>query len=417
MSDFARDGGSDGRTGVAMRSRRALIFDDNADIGTLAVARLKLLGFEAKSVTEKTAFVAALESWPPELILLDLSLGDTDAIESLEFLSRQGFGGHVILMSGHSGAVLDHVRRLGEGVGIAIAGVMEKPFHLRDLRALIVNLDVATPPPRLPQSVQPNPTLLRDALANDWLEFWYQPKIDLGTDCIVGAESLARIRHPEHGILEPASFLQHASDENLNQLTMRALDEAFLSSKTLYEQGRKLDFSINVAARTFVRPGLIDDIVSIRARHATSLPIILEMTETDLVNDKVAAAAVATRAILHGFEVAIDDFGHGYATFDRLREVPFTELKLERSMVDGCACDPALRNICSAAVQLAHGFDAKAVAEGVERADDLSAVRSIGFDMAQGYIFSRPVPFREFVALPASFSIRPYVVKGAVSRR
>ena len=180
---------------------------------------------------------------------------------------------------------------------------------------------------------------------------------------------------------------------------------------TLERLGRPLCFSINVAARTFVRTGLIDDIKSIRERHGTNLPIILELTESDLLNDKVAAAACATRAILHGFQVSIDDFGQGYATLDRLRDMPFTELKLERGMVDGCARDSALRSICQAALQLAHGFGAQAVAEGVERPDDLTVIRSLGFDMAQGYIFSRALPLRDFIELPATFS-KPVAADG-----
>jgi EAL domain-containing protein (putative c-di-GMP-specific phosphodiesterase class I)/FixJ family two-component response regulator len=398
---------------VATRSRRALAFDDNPAIGALAVTQLRQLGFEAKSVVEKPAFIATLESWRPELILLDLSLGETDAIELFGLLSERNFGGQVILMSGHSRAVLDHARRLGEGSGITIAGVLEKPFHQRNLRALIANLNVARTTLPEAQSDQSNPTLLRDALANNWLEFWYQPKIELETDGIVGAESLARIRHPERGILAPPTFLPNASDDDVHKLTMSALDEALRSSVTLNQAGRPLAFSINVAARTFVRPGLINDIKSIRERHSTNLPIILELTETDLVNDKVAAAAFATRAILHGFQISIDDFGHGYATFDRLRDIPFTELKLERPMVDGCARDPALRSICKAAVQLAHEFKAKAVAEGVDQPDDLKVIRSIGFDMAQGYIFSRPLPLQNFVKLPTAFSKRSYVVNDA----
>ena len=232
-----------------------------------------------------------------------------------------------------------------------------------------------------------------------------------------GAESLARIRHPELGVLEPGAFLQNASDGDMNELTMRALDSALRASVTLNELGRPLDFSINIAACTFVRADLIADIKIIRKRHPACSPITLEMTETDLVGDKVAAAAFATRAILHGFRIAIDDFGHGYATFERLRDMPFTELKIERSMVDGCSHDPALRSICKAAVQLAHGFGAKAIAEGVERADDLQIIRALGFDMVQGYIFSRPLPFAKFIELPTVFSIRPYLVKDAGTGR
>ena len=209
----------------------------------------------------------------------------------------------------------------------------------------------------------------------------------------------------------PDAFLPQASDQDLNELTMRAFEDALRSAMKLDQLGRSLCFSINVAARTFVRAGLIDDIKSIRERYGTNLPIILELTESDLLNDKVAAAACATRAILHGFQVSIDDFGQGYATLDRLRDMPFTELKLERGMVDGCARDSALRNICQAALQLAHGFGAQAVAEGVERADDLAVIRSLGFDMAQGYIFSQALPLQDFVALPAVFA-EPGAVRG-----
>jgi CheY-like chemotaxis protein len=210
MRNSAIPRGSDGD--FAPLSRRALVFDDNPAIGTLAVGRLQQLGFESRSVLGKAAFVATLESWRPDLILLDLSLGDTDAIELFEMLSERNFRGPVILMSGHSAAVLNHARRLGEGSGIAITGVLEKPFHQRDLRALVGNLGVEPGRPPVPQSDQPNPALLRDALANDWLEFWYQPRVELEHDHIVGAEMLARIRHPEQGILAPAAFLPHAAD-------------------------------------------------------------------------------------------------------------------------------------------------------------------------------------------------------------
>jgi EAL domain-containing protein (putative c-di-GMP-specific phosphodiesterase class I) len=247
------------------------------------------------------------------------------------------------------------------------------------------------------------PILLRDVMDNNWLEFWYQPKVELGAGLIVGAESLARVRHPGRGVLPPSTFLEHASDEALYGLTVRALNEALRCAEAMQQQNRPLVFSINVAARTLARDGLIEDFRAICARHSTYLPIILEVTETDLVHDKAAIQSFATRAILCGFRISIDDFGHGYASFERLRDLPFTELKLERSMVNGCARDSALRSICKAAVELAHAFGAIAIAEGVESEDDLNTVRSLGFDLAQGYFFSRPLPFQDFEQLPAAF--------------
>ncbi len=414
MRDFSRGADSGGQAvGVVARSRRALVFDDQADIGALAVIRLFQLGFDAKSVGERSEFLTMASSWRPELILLDLSLGDTDAVELFGLLKQQEFSGRVILMSGHSGFVLDHARRLGEESGITIAGVLKKPFLQRDLCALVAGLGASIAPKKLHGSEHANPAILRQAIDHDWLEFWYQPKVDLGTGSVVGAESVCRVRHPERGILAPVDFLHHAADEDLYEVTKRALDEALRCTATMHQRGRPLTFAINVAARTIIKTGLIDQFKAIREQHSRNSPIILEVTESDLVHDKVALKTFATRAILQGFLMSIDDFGHGYASFERLRDMPFTELKLERSMVDGCARDPALRSICKAAVQLAHSFDASAVAEGVERADDLETIRSLGFDMAQGYFFSPPLPFRDFEQLPVAFTTLPADDKGS----
>lgn len=385
-------------------ARCAIVFDDHLEIAELATRRLEHLGFEVEIVADKAAFVASVDSRHPDLILLDLSLGDTDAIAMFAVLQERNYRGPVILMSGHSGTVLDHACRVGKESGIAIAGILKKPFHQRDLRALISGVVDVTP--KMP-SGQPSgaavPDLLRRALANDALEFWYQPKIDLRTNQVVGVESLARIRSGEGRILPPAAFLKDASVEDLDQLTLRALAAAYCSAEALLKTGRRLSFSINVAASTFVRETLLDDLMALRKAHSRQIPVTLEVTETELLDDKELARSFATRAILHGFEVSIDDFGHGYATFDRLRAMPFSELKLERAVVDGCARDPALRSICKAALQLARGFGAKAVAEGVENVEDLAVIRSLGFDVAQGYYFSKPVPLSEFERLPAAY--------------
>lgn len=385
-------------------ARYAIVFDDQIEIAELATRRLEHLGFAVEIAADKDAFVASVGVRHPDLILLDLSLGDTDAIEMFAVLQECGYRGPVILMSGHSGTVLDHACRVGRESGIAIAGVLKKPFHQRDLRALVSGvLDVTPDTPSSQPSGDVAPYLLRNALADDLVEFWYQPKIDLRTNQVVGVESLARIRSAEGRILPPAAFLKDASVEDLDQLTLRALAAAYCSAEALLKKGRRLSFSINVAASTFVRETLLDDLMALRKAHSRQIPVTLEVTETELLDDKELARSFATRAILHGFEISIDDFGHGYATFDRLRAMPFSELKLERAVVDGCARDPALRSICKAALQLARGFSAKAVAEGVENVEDLAVIRSLGFDVAQGYHFSRPVPFPDFVKLPAAY--------------
>jgi len=376
--------------------RTAIVVDDHVDICSVVTAQLRKLGIDAQGMTSKADLLQALEAPHPDLLLLDLSLGDGDAVEIFGLLHDRGYAGRVVLMSGHSGSVLDHARRIGERAGVEISGTLRKPFRRRELETVVSAFGGTVEVLPLHPSEPVEAGLLRTALDNGWVEFWFQPKIDLRTDAIAGMEALARIRHPDRGVLAPSAFLPPIEDIDLRDLTVAAARAAL---DLCAGNGSHLPASINVAGRTILRPGLIEALKALGSGARQRL--ILEITETDLIGDLAAAEAFATRAVLHGFRISIDDFGTGYATFERLRHIPFAELKIERAIVHGCAEDEALRKICRAAVELGHGFEAKVVAEGIETRADLAAVRALGFDLAQGYLFSPPVPaetMRAFLA-------------------
>jgi len=377
------------------------VFDDQPEVADLACMRLEQMYFRTRRVSTIDSFLAALLDFHPNLVLLDLSLGETDAVEVLGMLRDVGFAGDVILMSGHAGSILDHTLRIGEGLGLTMAGAIRKPFRAAEFGAAVDNIGR---PSRNDASskVQPSlePNLLRLALSENWIEFWFQPKVELATGLTVGAEALARLRHPRKGIMHPASFLPGASDDDMMLLTLRALNVAFDAAETMRSAGRKMAFAVNVAGRLLLRPQLINQIAAIRRQHTKDIELVLELTETDVLEDREVARAFATQAILNGCQISIDDFGHGYATFDRLRDLPFNELKLDRSIVSGCASDAGARALCKAGTEIARGFNATIVAEGVETLTDLDAVRSLGFDAAQGYLFSPPVPMAAFRNLP-----------------
>jgi len=108
---------------------------------------------------------------------------------------------------------------------------------------------------------------------------------------------------------------------------------------------------------------------------------------------------IATQLRIYGITLSIDDFGEGYSSFARLREIPFAELKLDMSFVKNCANDKKHAAICQAVIQLAHNFDAVAVAEGIDNASDLQAIHRMGCDIGQGFFFARPMPRAEFVSM------------------
>src|SRR6185436_19492419 len=127
--------------------------------------------------------------------------------------------------------------------------------------------------------------------------------------------------------------------------------------------------------------------------------LILEVTESEVVKDVALMHEISTQLRIYGITFAIDDFGEGFSSFARLRELPFGELKLDRSFVKGSGTDARNAGICRAIIELAHQFGVAAVAEGLENVDDIRTIRDMGCDVGQGYYFARPMPKSKFIAL------------------
>ncbi len=238
-----------------------------------------------------------------------------------------------------------------------------------------------------------------EALRNGWFEMWYQPKIDLKRKCLAGAESLARIRHPSHGVLLPGTFLPGVTEGSVTRLAEHALITT-LESWTLFEQaGFNLHLAINVPVSVLLRlpiPALVEQH---RPKSERWPGIILEVTEDQIVRDMKIAQEVAHELRGSGIKIAIDDFGAGYSSFSSLRELRFVEIKLDASFVKDCATDATNAAICQTAIDLAHRFGSAAVAEGIEVAADLQALMVMGCDFGQGVLIAPPMPQQRLLDL------------------
>lgn len=263
-------------------------------------------------------------------------------------------------------------------------------------------------PPADPGSAEATPRIcIAEALHNHWFEIWYQPKIDLKRKCLAGAEAVARIRHPQLGVLAPGSFLPDVDEQSVIDLARHALI-ATLSDWSIFEQaGFNLQLAINVPAGVaFKLP--IADLVSEHGPQSTRWPgLIVEVTEDQIVRDPALAQQIAKQLRVSGIKIAIDDFGAGYSSFSSLREVPFAELKVHRSFVLGCATDPTNAAICQTAIDLAHRFGSAAVAEGIEAQADLQALAVMGCDFGQGALVAPPMSKERFLELLRQRMKRP----------
>jgi EAL domain-containing protein (putative c-di-GMP-specific phosphodiesterase class I) len=238
-----------------------------------------------------------------------------------------------------------------------------------------------------------------EALRNNWIEIWYQPKIDLKRKSLAGAEALARIRHPQFGVLPPGGFDAEVDDEDIAELTQQAL-LATLCDWTMFEEaGFNLQLAINVPVRALFALPIPRLVADYRPRSERWPGLIVEVTEDQLVREAALAQDVAAQFRVSGILIAIDEFGAGFSSFASLRDLPFAELKIDRRFVQHCATDAADAAICQTAIDLAHRFGAAAVAEGVENAADLQALMVMGCDFGQGMAIAPPMPKERFVEL------------------
>ncbi len=249
--------------------------------------------------------------------------------------------------------------------------------------------------------------VIAEALRNHWFEIWYQPKIDLKRKCLAGAEALARIRHPELGVLLPGSFHPEVDDESVAELAQQALVATLCDWSMFEEAGFNLHLAINVPVGVLLKLPIETLVKEFRPQSERWPGLLVEVTEDQIVRDLALAQKIASQLQVSGIKIAIDDFGAGYSSFSSLRQLPFAELKLDRSFVQGCATDATNAAICQTAIDLAHRFGSAAVADGVESQADLQALMVMGCDFGQGALVSPPMPKERFLELLRQRMSRP----------
>jgi EAL domain-containing protein (putative c-di-GMP-specific phosphodiesterase class I) len=250
---------------------------------------------------------------------------------------------------------------------------------------------------------------LRHAIGRGEFMLHYQPQLDLKSGAIVGFEALVRWRHPQRGMVSPSEFIAAAEETGLiGPLGEWVLRQACSDARDWRESGYPdLQVSVNCSAQQFQRDGFVETVDLIL--RGTGLPascLELEITESVIVqrSEEVIARFAALDAM--GVRIAIDDFGTGYSSLSYLKRFAIHQLKIDQSFVRDISSDPDDAAIVSAIIAISHSLGLQVLAEGVETAEQLAFLRSLGCDCAQGYYFSRPVPAEEFTRLLESWTLR-----------
>jgi len=241
---------------------------------------------------------------------------------------------------------------------------------------------------------------LRRAIEGDELRLAYQPQVDLTTGHLAGIEALVRWEHPERGLLPPSEFIGVAEDTGLvNAVGAWVLREAAAQLarwRRAYPHMVEVAMAVNLSARQLTDPDLIADVEAAVTAASGGAPLCLEITETALLESASPAGETLRRLKTKGVLLGIDDFGTSYSSLSNFTRLAPDFLKVDRTFVDGLGVDPHDSAIVAAVINLAHTLGLFVIAEGVESNEQVERLRTLGCDLVQGFVVSKPLPGAEF---------------------
>lgn len=382
---------------MAIEELQVLVAEDHDFQRRTLVRMLGTLG--VRGVREAADGKAALEMFtdpasPTHVIISDLEMPGMDGMEFMRHLGEINRPVSVILSSALDPSLVSSVEAMTKAYGITLLGAIEKPVTPEKLRAMLERY--APPKPRAPRGPAPVAVPLDDirrGLGAREFEPFFQPKVSLVDGTVVGAEALARWRHPQKGVLAPYFFIG-AMEENglIDALTWQILERTAALCRGWLAQGMDLSVSVNLSLKSLDEPGLAERIAeAVAAQGLPSKHMVLEITESAAMTNIAKALENLTRLRMKGFALSIDDYGTGYSSMQQLSRIPFSELKIDQSFVMGALEKEANKVILASSLDMAKKLKLKAVAEGVETRAHWNLLQGLGCDIAQGYFIAKPM--------------------------
>ena len=376
--------------------RKILVVDDEIEIGEFIAAAAENLGLECIFTTDAIAMEQLLT---PDvgLIVLDLMMPEMDGVELLRSLSHRHCKTGIVLMSGVGMRVLETAGQLAEAHGLTIVGYLQKPFRLADLEVLLVAHAerAATPKVRLRRVEKIEDSELRRAIERDEFVVHYQPQVEISTGQVTGLEALVRWQHPVHGLVFPDSFVGLAEALGLVDRLGWIVAARGMSELRQFADGdgKMPSLSLNASVYSLHDLKFPDTLMALAEAHGVKPECLtIEITESGLIKELSSALDILTRLRMKQINLSIDDFGMGYSMMQQLRNVPATELKVDKSFVQGIHESERDRTIVQKTIEIGHETGLMVIGEGVETAEQFDFLKRNHCDAVQGFLYSRPLP-------------------------
>jgi EAL domain-containing protein (putative c-di-GMP-specific phosphodiesterase class I) len=341
-----------------------------------------------------------------QLLLLDLHLPDMDGIRFMRELAQIRSDMELVLISGENRRLLETTVNLGRSMGLNVLGALPRPLELASLKELLTR--EIKPGAGNDENQSLNRPLaqtdLQEGLAGDWANnrpvLLYQPIVSLLTGNIVCVEVLTRWWNRERGLLTPEKFLPLAEKFGLlDELSRLIYQQTLKQVADWLSRDQKISAAINVSINSFNDPDFANFLIDAAAEHQIDCArLVFEMAETQTSSVQPRCLESLLTLRLKGFRLSIDDFGTGSSSLTHLKNIPFTELKIDREFVTGACDNAASRSILEASVNLAKRLNIAIVAEGVESRRDWDLVEALHCDYVQGYYCGKPMDNKAFLA-------------------
>lgn len=348
-----------------------------------------------------TALELLADREPPiDIVVTDLDMPGMDGMEFIRHIGQAGYPVSLIVASGLDRALIRTVETMAGAYGVNIIGAIQKPITARKLEALV---RLHEPAPAV-DAVAKAPIFsvedIAKSLKRGEFEPFFQPKVELATRVVKGAEALARWRHPLLGIIRPQAFIATMEAGGLvDELTCIIIEAAALNCALWRRAGLDANVSINVSPASLRDVTFGDRATAlIGAQGLEPRDVIFEVTESAAQMGSGPSLENISRLRMKGFGLSIDDYGTGYSSMERLAQVPFTELKIDQSFVKNASTQASSRAALESSLEMAQKLGIVAVAEGVENRHEWDLVRALGCQLAQGYLIAQPMDAGEFLS-------------------
>lgn len=376
---------------------RILVLDDGLLVLKVHAQMLAHLGFTAVRTARSGAEALALldgGAWIPDLILLDLAMPGMDGLEFIRRLVERQFEGRLLLVSGEDERVLRTVEKLAAAHKVRVLGILPKPVQQDQLAVMLHRYR----PPSSTFEIAWRRTYpvdaIREAIDAGHITVHYEPKVAVATGAFEGVEALARWNHPKDGLILPQQFVPVAETGGLiGSITRIVFSKAIAQMAQWKSVGLSVRMAVNVSVDALSDLHFADFAYEqVTKAGVAARDVTLEITESRLMQDLRVPLEVLMRLHLMRFELSIDDFGTGYSSLTQLQDIPFSELKVDRSFVHRGGQDQTVQTMYATCLGLARQLRMRAVAEGVETQEDWQFVRKSECDLAQGYFIGRAMP-------------------------